>query len=50
MTLPTRSLGFVFCGLTLMVVLAACGVPVDDQPERIDVPTLDSISLTTTSR
>lgn len=50
MTLPTRSLGLVFCVLSLMVALAACGVPVDDQPERIDVPTLDSISLTTTSR
>ena len=24
-------------------MLAACGVPVDDQPERIDVPRLESL-------
>lgn len=28
----------------LAVGLAACGVPVDDQPEPIDVPALDSMS------
>lgn len=50
MTMATQSMRFIFCGLTLMLALAACGVPVDDQPERIDMSTLDSISLTTGHR
>ncbi|MDO9486362.1 MAG: hypothetical protein Q7K25_09920 [Actinomycetota bacterium] len=28
--------------LILGIGLTACGVPIDDQPEQIDVPSLDS--------
>lgn len=43
MTRGPRLIGAVLTGLLLSSALASCGVPVDDQPQQIDVPSLDSL-------
>ena len=39
-----RRVGIALTGIALAGLLAACGVPVDDQPQQIDVPALDSLA------
>lgn len=43
MTRTPPLLGLALTALLLAATLAGCGVPVDDQPQQIDVPSLDSL-------
>jgi hypothetical protein len=45
---PRIAAGFAEClfiGLVGMLALAGCGVPDDEQPERINVPSLESMDV-----
>lgn len=43
MTRTPWMVGIAVTGLVLAIILAGCGVPVDDQPQQIDVPSRDSL-------
>ena len=45
---PRTAVGFAEClfiGLVGVLALAGCGVPNDEQPERIDVPSFESMAV-----